>query len=31
MADVVSANETEKDGKESSKYLLSAHHMPGTA
>lgn len=30
MADVVSADETEKAGKESNKYLLSAHNMPGT-
>lgn len=24
-----STNETEREGKESNKYLLSAHHMPG--
>lgn len=29
MADVVSHNETDREGKGSNKYLLSTHHMPG--
>lgn len=29
MADMVSTNETEREGKERNKYLLSTHHVPG--
>lgn len=28
MAGVASTSETEREGKESNKYLLSIHHMP---
>ena len=29
LPEMVSTSEAERDGKESTKYLLSAHHMPG--
>lgn len=29
LPEMVSTSEAEREGKESTKYLLSAHHMPG--